>query len=517
MSKGKLLAVCVVWLALCGIGAALWRLVVTPAVEEKAQARAQQAEEQAMAATSGDLPYKDQVTIALDSFSGYAMLRSKRFSQLLRQKQIKLNLVDDNADYTKRLASLKDGRVNMAAFTVDALIKTSAVSGQTPATIVALIDETRGADAMLAYKSVINNVDDLNHPETQFVLTPDSPSETLARVVMSNFKLDQLPANPFIGAGDAEDVYQRYRKSQKNSRQIFVLWEPYVSKILANKSMHVVVDSSRFTGYIVDCLVADRDFLVKNSDVAKQVVEAYFRAMYEYRETEKMEQLVRADAGEDSAGGDSMDQATASKLVSGIAWKNTQENFAHFGLRKTNSVQHLADIIDNITSVLQRTGAIDSDPTNGQPNKLYFDGLLRQLHENDFHPGTEGEREQIQESVALAPLTERQWNTLQPVGTLSVPTLEFARGRDALSGRSKHILDELVQQLNTWPQYYVIIRGNASRRGDLEANKALAKQRASAAERYLTSHGVAAQRIHAVGSQPSGSSSVSFLLGQQPY
>ena len=235
MSKGKLLAVCVVWLALCGIGAALWRLVVTPAVEEKAQARAQQAEEQAMAATSGDLPYKDQVTIALDSFSGYAVLRSKRFSQLLRQKQIKLNLVDDNADYTKRLASLKDGRVNMAAFTVDALIKTSAVSGQTPATIVALIDETRGADAMLAYKSVINNVDDLNHPETQFVLTPDSPSETLARVVMSNFKLDQLPANPFIGAGDAEDVYQRYRKSQKNSRQIFVLWEPYVSQILANR------------------------------------------------------------------------------------------------------------------------------------------------------------------------------------------------------------------------------------------------------------------------------------------
>ncbi len=49
----------------------------------------------------------------------------------------------------------------MAAFTVDALIKTTAQSGESspPATIVALIDETRGADAMVAYKSAVKNVE----------------------------------------------------------------------------------------------------------------------------------------------------------------------------------------------------------------------------------------------------------------------------------------------------------------------------------------------------------------------
>ena len=329
MSKGKFLAVCLIWLAIFGAGAVAWRLVVTPMRKSAEERSQEEAERAALEATQGDLPYEHEVTIALDSFSGYAVLRSNTFSQLLRRNKIKLDLLDDGANYTERLESLRTGKAQMAAFTVDALIKTTAQSGELPATIVALIDETRGADAMVAYESAVKNVDDLNHPDIRFVLTPDSPSETLARVVMSTFALDQLPPEPYTMATDAADVYNRYRKSAKDSRQVFVLWEPYVSKILANESMHVVIDSSRFTGYIVDCLVADRDFLVKNPDVAQTVVECYFRALYEYRSPEAMARLVKADAGADAE----MDQAVTEKLVAGIDWKNTQENFAHFGLR----------------------------------------------------------------------------------------------------------------------------------------------------------------------------------------
>jgi outer membrane protein OmpA-like peptidoglycan-associated protein len=501
----------VIWLVIFAIGAGAWRLLVTPMLqtaEEKAQAEAERA---SIEATRGDLPYKHEVTVALDSFSGYAVLRSKTFADLLRRRGVKLELRDDGANYPQRLENLRKGNVQMAAFTVDALIKTGAKSGELPATIVALIDETRGADAMLAYKSTIRNVDALNHPDVRFVLTPDSPSETLARVVMSTFALDQLPPEPFTMARDAADVYERYRRSGKDSREVFVLWEPYVSKILANESMDVVIDSSRFTGYIVDCLVAERDFLVKNPDVAQSVVECYFRALYEYRSDEAMTQLVKSDAGDDPA----MDAAVSQKLVAGIDWKNTQENFAHFGLRSSQGLQHLADMIENITEVLINTGAIDSDPTAGQPDRLYFDQPLRQLFDAGFHPGDE--QEEVRQREQLAALSDQQWESLEPVGTLSVPALVFPRGTDKLTERSERILDELVSQLETWPQYYVILRGNASRKGDLEANKRLAEQRAKATERYLTSHGVASRRIRAVGSEPSGKTSVSVLLGQLPY
>jgi len=63
----------------------------------------------------------------------------------------------------------------------------------------------------------------------------------------------------------------------------------------------------------------------------------------------------------------------------------------------------------------------------------------------------------------------------------------------------------------------VIVRGNASLRGDLEANKQLATKRAESVQAYLTSHGISPQRIRAVGGDPSGSTSVSFVLGQLPY
>lgn len=511
MSKGKFLAVCLIWLTIFGIGAAAWRLLIAPSMAERAEEEAKAEQEAALQQTIGDLPYKHEVTIALDSFSGYAVLRSTRFAQLLRQREIKLNLQDDGADYGQRLKNLQDGKVEMAAFTVDALIKTSADLGKLPATIVAVIDETRGADAMLAYKSVVGSVDDLNDPEMRFVLTLDSPSETLARVVMSNFELDRLPSDPFVQARDAEEVFNRYRQSEKNARQVFVLWEPYVSQMLANENIHVVIDSSRFTGYIVDCFVADRDFLVKQPEVAADVVACYFRALYEFRDPGKMAGLVKSDAGSDS----SMDEAMAGRLVEKIAWKNTQENFAHFGIRRNEGVQHLADMIENITKVLERTGAIDQDPTGGQPNRLYYDNLLRELSDDNFHPGTEAE--QIASVSQLKPLSESEWETLQPVGTLTVPSLVFARGTDRLDRRSQRILDELIEQLENWPTYYVIVRGNASLRGNLEANKELARQRAAAAKAYLTQHGVAEGRVRAIGGEPSGKTSVSFMLGQLPY
>ncbi len=164
MSKGKFLVVCVIWLVLSAIGATAWRVLVTPMRKTAEQRAEEEAEQAAIQATQGDLPYKHEVTIALDSFSGYAVLRSKTFADLLRRQGIKLELQDDGANYTQRLENLRSGKVQMAAFTVDALIKTTAKSGELPATIVALIDETRGADAMLAYKSTVGNIDASESP-----------------------------------------------------------------------------------------------------------------------------------------------------------------------------------------------------------------------------------------------------------------------------------------------------------------------------------------------------------------
>ena len=100
MSKGKLLAVCCVWLVILFMGALVWRLIFPPPPW-----------------------WEHEITFALDSFSGYAVFRSEEFEEGLREKRIKLSLTDDGADYSQRIRALKEGGVQMAVFTVDALIK----------------------------------------------------------------------------------------------------------------------------------------------------------------------------------------------------------------------------------------------------------------------------------------------------------------------------------------------------------------------------------------------------------
>ena len=87
--------------------------------------------------------------------------------------------VDDDADYAKRMESIKKGETPFAAFTIDALVNQTPRVGEPPATIVMMIDESRGADAMVAYKNGVPNLDALNSPRARVVLVPDSPSETL--------------------------------------------------------------------------------------------------------------------------------------------------------------------------------------------------------------------------------------------------------------------------------------------------------------------------------------------------
>ncbi|MEN1681914.1 MAG: hypothetical protein AAGJ46_20220, partial [Planctomycetota bacterium] len=209
MSKGKLLAVAIVWLMILATGVGIWKVVFAPAVEKSKAEQERLAEEERRAALGrggSESLYSKQVTLNLDGFSGYAVFRSDTFETELRKRGIRLKLVDDAADYPARLRALATGEADMALFTIDALIKASALAGDLPATIVALIDETVGADAVVTYKSAFETVDDLNTPGAKFVITPDSPSETLARVVMSRFQLDQMDAEPFITTPDPESV-----------------------------------------------------------------------------------------------------------------------------------------------------------------------------------------------------------------------------------------------------------------------------------------------------------------------
>ena len=100
----------------------------------------------------------------------------------------------------------------MAVFTIDSLLSAGARAGDFPASIVLVLDETKGSDAMVAMQSAVKGLEDLNDPSARIVLTPNSPSEFLARVVMAHFDLPRLPAQWSIEDQEASDVYRKFKE-----------------------------------------------------------------------------------------------------------------------------------------------------------------------------------------------------------------------------------------------------------------------------------------------------------------
>lgn len=509
--KGKIVLVALTWLFLLAIGVGIWRWVIVPKKTQQEQQASKQQADQALAATSGSSRYRYELSLGLDSFSGYAVLRSDEFRKQLADRGIRIKNIDDGANYVQRAAELESGKIQLAAFPADALLKLFSGKEYPAGTIVGIIDETRGADAMLAYKSKFPDVDKLNRPEVRFVLVGDSPSETLARVVIQDFGLDQLNAASLQSVASPEAILEKYRAATPQTDEVYVTWEPYVSQMLNNDQLHVLVDSSRFTGYIVDTLVVSRDFLLKNGPVVESILEAYFTALYSFREEEAMIKLLLQDAKETKQ---QLSEAQAKRLVAGIQWKNTQENLAHFG-KRSGTLVHIEDILGRISSVLAKAGAIDPPNTAEQFTKYFYDRPMESLLNKNFHPGLANET--IREETKLRELTDAQWGKLTTVGTLSVPELVFVRGSPSLTEASKRTLDDLAQKLQAWPQYYLIIRGNASQAGDMQANAKLASQRGDAAMKYLLGLGVPVERMRVVTEEITGQTRVTFVVGQVPY
>lgn len=516
MNKARLFVILVVWGLILGSLVLLYRFIMKPKAEQMAQEAKVEAHERLIASTSSNRHYDYKVAFGIDSFSGYATFRSPEFAAHLASRSTKLDLQDDGANYVERIKKLASGELQMAVFTVDALVKASATINDLPATIIAIVDETKGADAVVGYKSKYPNIQSLNNSKTRFVLTPDSPSEMLARVLLAHFDLSNLQRDCYIKAQSARDVYEMYRRSSQNDDQVYIVWEPYVQKIQENPNLHVIVDSSNFRGYIVDVLVVSRDFLVKNPLIVQEVVQSYFRAAYEH--SKDMPRLILDDG---KLTGEVMSPQQAKKLVDGIRWKNVLENYAHLGVTKggaSSSLQSIEDILINVTTVLVRSKAIHADPTQGQPNKLYYDQILSSMAAANFHPGASEESNgQIRQEVVLEPLNDEQWNTLLPVGNLQVEPLYFARGTSRLRDESTAVLDQLVKHLQAFPTYYVAVKGNASTVGDIDINKDMAMRRATAAAAYLTDHGIDKNRIRPVAGEPTGETNVTFMLGQRPY
>ena len=110
--------------------------------------------------TSDATKTKGKIRIAMDNWVGYFPLRSPEMKNLMRRSGWILVCEDDNADYGQRMQRLEEHEIDLAVATVDSFILNAEKYGY-PGTIISVIDESKGGDAILSVSKRVNNLDAL--------------------------------------------------------------------------------------------------------------------------------------------------------------------------------------------------------------------------------------------------------------------------------------------------------------------------------------------------------------------
>jgi ABC-type nitrate/sulfonate/bicarbonate transport system substrate-binding protein len=509
---GKFLAIVLVWAAvLGGMGFAYWTFVLNKDNPDNPTSSSGGAPTTKTIVSSGN-----KLKMAGDSFSGYCLFRSAEFKKRLEQKGIDFEWVDDGAKYDKRMETVLKGETPLAVFTIDALLTNAPRDGEMP-DIVMLIDETRGADAMVSYPEGVKSVSDLNKPGAKVVLTEGSPSETLFRAVRSQFDLKMPPrkADYIIPASDkgAEDVFQKLSDAKHTENKVFVLWEPYVS-LAKEKGAQVLVDSSHFKGIIVDVLVVQPKFRQEHPGNVEAVVRTYLDLLHEWKgPPDRMAGLVLEDAQKviNEPNIDSLEKAR--KVADGIWWKNTAENYAHFGLLqgpKAKNLQRVDDMVARIKAILVKTLDPGDPPlTVVREDKHIRPDFLKQLYDQRHFA-----EEPVRDEPTIQKRTDGEWDKLRPVAAFPVKEIQFSITNN-MTGDYEEELKTLADSLRQWPQYYLRIEGHTTNVGDPEANMKKALQRADAVRKYLIEEqSIDPDRIQAKAMPPGGGKKVVFMALQ---
>ncbi len=442
---------------------------------------------------------KGTITIGVDNFIGYFPLCSPDLKKRMRQSGYLIECVDDSADYAGRFAALEREDLDLAVATVDSYVLNGA-SQSYPGVILAVIDESKGGDAIVAWSDRIKTLDDLRSigqeagPQ-RIAFTPDSPSHHLLKSLAVHFDIAELQSRSgwALESNGSEAALTAFLNREADAA---VLWEPDVSRALQQDSAVRILGTEKTSQLIVDILIGNRRYVQRNPEVIQTLLKNYFRTLKHYKD-EPGE--LRSDI-EKSTG---LNDEAIKAMLEGIAWQTLTDNAnTWFGLNASGLPQEaLVDTIDGAIDVLINFGSMDSNPLpNKDPYWLTNSDFIENIHRGYQNVIGQTGDASSQTTFSFDPLTENQWNRLIDVGTLKIVPIVFGSGSDQLTLEGKEQLDKAAENLKHYPAFRVAIRGHTSTRGEPEANRSLSQSRAESVKRYLmVTHNLTDPRLNAEG------------------
>ena len=417
-----------------------------------------------------------------DGYAGYAFIKSTEMRKRLARKGIVLDFTDDGAAYADRLKKLNDSEYDFIVLPISSYMQ-HGFRYKYPGVITGAISESRGADAILAFKDFpFTRVNDLNDSEIRIVVTPDSPSEDLVNLTITNFDLDELQGREdwLIEAGGSEAVYRQAKADQNDpakSKHLYLMWEPDVSNSIENLGMKKIWGSDNFRNYIVDVFVFSRKFVNNREEEVREIMQTYFEVVdYYMARNEEMFEELRSVTG--------ARKTLVPSFMDNIKWYNLQENARlMFGIEPAAGAGSYADegLVKTIYAWNDVNRLMKKDIEVDNPyeilNKTFIEGLIAAAV---IPVGT-----RIDNGREFGTLSREQWDKLQESGTMRVENITFQSGIGRLDDDGERTVDNVAQKLiHNYPDYRVLIAGHTGY-GDADANMKLSQERADIVRQQL--------------------------------
>lgn len=436
---------------------------------------------------------KAKLLVGVDNWIGYFPLCSGELRKRMRSRGYLVQCDDDKADYPARMQRLKAGELQFAVATVDSYLLNGAGKGF-PATIIAVIDESKGGDAIVAWKDSVATIDDLKKkPAVQIAFTPGSPSEHLLKAMGVHFDVAALRQRKTwrVEASGSPDALE---KLLARKADVAVVWEPDVTRALSTPGIVKLLGSEDVDKLIVDVLLVGRKFSQDNPEAVAALLGEYFNVTRFYRDDPAQLERDVVDATKISA-----DKVKTS--LKGVAWVGLGDNFQVW-MGGGGGAEGLVDSIQSTVKILVYNGDFKSNPIPDQDpyrivNRQFLSALYLQAT-----TGSVPANAPAAQSLArpFKPLGDSAWGALREVGTLKTRPVVFQSGTAELSLEGKQELDAAMESLRHYPNFRIVVKGHTGLRGSAEENVKLSQERADSVGRYLqVTYGLDPNRLRVLG------------------
>ena len=261
-------------------------------------------------------PALHKYRIGLGPFVGFGPLYLAKDKGFFKDAGIDAELIVLTG-LAERNSALKAGRIDALAAPVDYFVLSA--GNNLKATIVMAIDESNGADGIVANAS-IKTVADLRGKKVAF--QRGLPSEFFLRALLqqNGLSLDDLKT---------VDMETAQAGAAFISKQVdaAVIWDPWLTKAAQEGHGHILASSKDYPNLIVDCLGFNQDVVSRSPQDVQAIVNAVLRAIDYWKAHPEEANAVMAPHFQ-------VDAVKYGQILNGINFCDLARNRTYFGTQQ---------------------------------------------------------------------------------------------------------------------------------------------------------------------------------------